>query len=202
MFGKIIGYHQFTLHHGANKVRLRSKIRRLDIESRGSYILETALLERNITEAIANHFFVNRDPKRQDLLSILWNYDFTFRNKALIYRALLTKCYPGIWKKYSSELRKLKDIREYRNMLAHWHSIPPTLGADLSKVDYVTLYDMGKPEKLRYITQQSHQTKLKELLRLCSITETVANEIERRHPESRKRWEQLMKAYPAEANKD
>ena len=30
-----------------------------------------------------------------------------------------------------------------KNMLAHWHSIPPTLGAALSKVDYVTLYGMG-----------------------------------------------------------
>jgi hypothetical protein len=168
-------------------MRLRSKIRRLDIQSRGSYILDTALVELNMTEAIANHFFVRTDPKRPDLLSILWNHDFSFRSKEIIYRAMLIRCYPDLWKKYSSDINKLKGIAEYRNMLAHWGSIRPRFGADMSKVDFVTLYHMGKPEKLRCITKQLHKAKLEELWHLCSITETIAHEIERRHPTSRVR---------------
>lgn len=61
-----------------------------------------------MTNAIANHFFVNLDPKRADLLSILWNYNSSFRTKEIIYRALLMKRYPDIWKKYSSDVKKLK----------------------------------------------------------------------------------------------
>jgi hypothetical protein len=148
-----------------------------------------------MTNAIANHFFLDGDPKRSDLMSILSNHDITFRTKRIIYEAMLKKCYPDIWKAHSSDIKKLKDVAEYRNRLSHWGSIPPPFGADISKVDYATLYQIGEPGKLEKITKQSHNAKLKELLDLCITTQTIASEIERRHPESKRRWRELLKTY-------
>ena len=153
-----------------------------------------------MTNAIANHFFLEGDPKRSDLMSILAL--FTFRTKQIIYKAMLMKHYSDVWKEYSRDIKKLKEITDYRNRLAHWGSIPPPFGADISKVDSAILYQIGEPGKVEKITKQSNQAKLKELVRLCGIAETVAFEIEKRHPESRKRWKQMMKAYTAEAKNE
>jgi len=180
-------------------VRPRKRVERSDIQFRGKYILETALVDSYMTNAIANHFFLKGNPKRSDLMLILSNHDITFRTKEIIYRAILKKRYPDLWKEHSRDVKKLKDIAEYRNMLAHWGSIPPPFGADLSKVDYVTLYDIGKPEEPRQITKQSHNAKLKELLHLCGVTREIMNAIERRHPASKRlskrRFKEMLKVY-------
>jgi len=175
---------------------VRSKIERLDIQSRGKYILETTLVESHMTNAIANHFFLEGDPKRSDLMSILAL--FTFRTKQIIYKAMLMKHYSDVWKEYSRDIKKLKEITDYRNRLAHWGSIPPPFGADISKVDYATLYHIGEPGKLEKITKQSHNAKLKELLQICMITEVIMNEIQkRRRPTSKRSLREWMKPYAA-----
>ena len=123
---------------------------------------------------------------------------FPFRTKRIIYKAMLMKHYSDLWKHWRTLKKPLKEITDYRNRLAHWGSIPPPFGADISKVDYATLYHIGEPGKLEKITKQSHNAKLRELLHVCNITEVIMNEIQRRSRSTSKRSLEWMKVYASE----
>jgi hypothetical protein len=153
--------------------RRLAEIHRLDNTIRGNYLVATSYLEHNMNEAIASHFYPNPrsgDPKRLDLLwFILTNHSLGFRVKVAMYKGLIKKRYPELWKKYASEITKLEGVAKFRNMLAHAGSVLPD--EDLSKVDYISLVDfkIGQPIH-RKISKTEGAAKLEEVNRLYDIT--------------------------------
>lgn len=103
---------------GSEEGKQLDKLYALDRHIRGSYILQANWIENLITEGIAQHFCPN-DPERKNFMISLVLKEIFFSPKINIYLNLIELEYPKANVKLKEFRKRLEEIRNLRNRLAH-----------------------------------------------------------------------------------
>jgi len=137
---------------------------KFDEKTRGAYLFQAIWIDTLLNQIIACHF-CSTDYKKQGMLTGLILNELTFSSKIRYFLRIL-ESYPEIASKHPNIKKKLENVREFRNKVAH--SKLDTSGEFLSKkTNYIRLIYFKNGKRAHYnITEQLNKEKTSEIVKL------------------------------------
>lgn len=161
------------------------RLRELDSQIRGRYLVEVNTLEWAVSHVLVSHFFPDSkksgDKRLELLIFVLGNPSYSLRYKVSALRYMVKELYPDLWPTHSTTISLLERITEYRNMLAHSQAgASPYLLTEKSdnKIE-LTEYKNGAM-KVHSITLEQSKEKLAEIEQAYDLVTALNEEVVRR----------------------
>jgi hypothetical protein len=97
-----------------------AKVMKLDMDIRGSYLVQVIHIEQLVKDIISYHFCSDEN-RRKELVSIILNgsSDYTFASGIEILQKILDIHYNDLTKRYPKLVNDLHNVRKFRTVLAH-----------------------------------------------------------------------------------
>ena len=167
---------------GSKEEEKLNKIYEFDMHVRGKYTIQANWIDYYLAEVITMHFFPNVVEDHRLLHSII-NNQIGFVGKIKTFETIL-KLYPDLEKKFSKMVKKIDDIREFRNKIAH--SVLDTSDEFLNKnqFDRIRLqFNKNGKEEYYEITKELIDGKLHDTGVILQQLIEILESIEKKHLE-------------------